>query len=98
MQEQPKTAPKKRISTLWFIVILAVIIGLCFWFAVGLGKFYTENIVPSRTPTATEEMALQPTETTEVTEVSDCTTDSHRSSAANRRRPHAAGAGRRSHS
>ena len=69
MQEQPKTAPKKRISTLWFIVILAVIIGLCFWFAIGLGKFYTENIVPSRTPTATEEMALQPTETTEVTEV-----------------------------
>lgn len=69
MQEQPKPAPKKRISTFWFVTILVVVISFCFWFAASLGKYYTENIVPTVTPTVTEEMAMQLTLTTEATEL-----------------------------
>ncbi len=47
MEEQPKPAPKKRISTFWFVTILVVVISLCLWFAASLGKFYTDNIVPT---------------------------------------------------
>ena len=41
---EPNPAPKKRISTLWFIIILVVIISLCAVFAAALGNYYTENI------------------------------------------------------
>ncbi|MBG0788220.1 MAG: hypothetical protein H0S79_24290, partial [Anaerolineaceae bacterium] len=46
MEEQPKPAPKKRISTFWFVTILVVLISLCVWFAIALGNFYEENILP----------------------------------------------------
>ena len=57
--QEPNAAPKKRISTLWFIIILVVILSLCGVFSASLGKFYTENIAVTQTPTP-EATASQP--------------------------------------
>ena len=65
--KEPNAKPKKRISTLWFVIILVVIIGLCLWFAIGLGNYYTENSgqTENTSPevTATQPIVVQPTQT-----------------------------------
>lgn len=73
MEEQPKSAPKKRISTLWFVIILVVAISLCLWFAIALGNYYTENLVPTASPSATASAFTQPTEAINPTEFVELT-------------------------